>query len=692
MKIRGLKRKALALSLTIVSAIMLLFILDSAFPPDFTRYETLAHEVVDENGETLRIFLSADGFHRLSTSVNDVDPDYLKLLIAYEDRRFYEHSGVDAKAVVRAALQALSNGRIISGASTLTMQTARLLEPRRRNAFSKFIEMLRAWQLERRLSKEEILNIYLSLAPYGGNREGVRAATHAYFGHDAKDLSLAEAALLVALPQSPTRLRPDSNPTGAAQARAKILRIAGPRIGATQKDLEIAATAPVKVRLQSLPQFATHASEWALSKTTSNRTQTHLNKNLQRLAEGLVRQHAQDIGPNQSVAVLIVENKSRKVKAYIGSPDFSDSERLGAIDMVHATRSPGSALKPFIYGLAMERGLIDPKTRIWDGPTRFGTYTPTNFEDEYHGQLSISDALRKSLNVPAVAVLNKLGPVWTAETLKAHGLYLNFGGKDVRPGLAFALGGVGTTLWDLASFYAALGDDGSVRPLRLIKGDEYTSPDTPLFKDRTRRALKHILEGSYVPQGFARRGRVEHHAGIAFKTGTSYGFRDAWAIGYSDTHSVAIWVGRADGTPSPGQFGIRTAAPLLFRIFELLPEASPISYRPRWASFEVLPPALRYFDKEKAQEALQIAQPLDGSVQWLSPHAPGIELRVNGGVPPYEWLINGQLLVKDERWRQTLWKPDGPGFSKIVVVDAKGQRAQARLKVSMSADGPDLVH
>lgn len=689
MNIRRLKIIGLRVILPGVLLFALVYTLDKALPPDFSRYDQVAREVLDENGESLRVFLSSDGYHRLQTTVDDVDPDYLKLLIAYEDQRFFDHGGVDAKAIARAAVQAFSNRRIISGASTLTMQTAKLLEPRPRTARSKFIEMLRAWQLEHRLTKDEILNIYLTLAPYGGNREGVRAAAHAYFGHGPEELSLAEAALLVALPQSPTKRRPDRNPTAAAIAREKVLRIAAPRLGFSQKEQDIAATAPVEVRLRSLPQLAPHASERALQLSSDNRVESTLNKDLQAHVERLAASHIQSLPPQQSLAILVVENKRREIKAYVGSPDFTDTTRLGAIDMTLATRSPGSTLKPFIYALAFERGILDPKTKIWDGPRQFGHYAPTNFEDSYHGQLSIAQALQKSLNVPAVAVLERLGPLWTAETLKDAGLRLDFGPGNTRPGLAFALGGVGTSLTELVAAYAALADDGQIRPLQLIKSEQATAkPIKALVKPQTRKALKHILENTYVPEGFAKRGRAKNQQGIAFKTGTSYGFRDAWAIGYTDHHIIAVWIGRADGTPSPGQFGAKTAAPLLFRIFELLPPGAQVVYHPKWSSFDRLPPALQYFDKTQQNQSLQIAHPSSGSTYWLPQPGAGLELSVNGGTPPYEWLVNGQPLQADSKWRQTIWKPDGPGFVTLVAIDAHGQRAEATVKISTDPHGP----
>jgi len=686
---RRLKIFGLRAILAGVFLFTLIYTLDKAFSPDLSRYEQVAREVLDENGESLRVFLSSDGYHRLPTTTDDVDPNYLKLLVAYEDQRFFDHGGVDAKAIARATIQAFSNRRIISGASTLTMQTAKLLEPRPRTARSKFIEMLRAWQLEHRFSKYEILNIYLTLAPYGGNREGVRAASHAYFGHGPKHLSLAEAALLVALPQSPTQRRPDRNPIAAATAREKVLRIAAPRLGLSQKEQNIAATAPVEVRLRTLPQLAPHASERAIQLSPASRIETTLNQGLQNHVERLASSHIQSLPPQQSLAILVIENKSRAIKAYVGSPDFTDAGRLGAIDMTLATRSPGSTLKPFIYALGFERGILDPKTKIWDGPRQFGHYAPANFEDSYHGQVSIAQALQRSLNVPAVAVLDRLGPLWTAETLKDAGLILDFGPGNARPGLAFALGGVGTNLTELASAYAALADDGQIRPLKLIKpGDAPRAHSKALVKPQTRKALKHILENTYVPDGFAKRGRAKNQQGIAFKTGTSYGFRDAWAIGYTDRHTVAVWIGRADGTPSPGQFGAKTAAPLLFRVFELLPTGENVTYRPKWASFDTLPPALKYFEKAQRAQTLQIAHPSSGSTYWLPKQGAGLELVVNGGTPPFSWLINGQPLQVDPKWRQTIWQPNGPGFATIVAIDAQGQRADATVKISTDPYGP----
>ncbi|MDJ0946988.1 MAG: penicillin-binding protein 1C [Kiloniellales bacterium] len=672
-----------------------LWALDRTHPPDLARYRLAAQVVADREGRPLRIFLSPDQALRLPAAIGDVDPRYLRMLVAYEDKRFHDHPGVDPLALLRAVWQLVRHGRVISGASTLTMQAARLLAPRPRTFSAKLIEMARALQLEWRYDKAEILGLYLTLAPFGGNVEGVRAAGLAYLGRAPLHLTLAEAALLVALPQAPSRLRPDRFPEAARQARNRVLDRTAAALALTPAELAAAKAAPLSAARRPLPFAAPHLAE-RLRRVQPGAAVigTTIDGGLQRRLEALVKRRARGLGPAASAAVLVVDGRDRAVLAYLGSADFHDAARAGQVDMVSALRSPGSTLKPFIYGLAFERGLAHPRTLVEDAPRVFGGYAPRNFGKTHHGLVSLSRALQLSLNVPAVAVLDSLGPVAFAEALRRCGVTLRFPGGD-RPGLPLALGGVGTRLEDLARLYAALGTDGRVRPLRLTRNAKPDGRVAPLLGPGAREEVAAILAEAPRPPGFRRTPGDRRE--IAFKTGTSYGFRDAWALGFDARYTVAVWLGRPDGTPSPGRFGLNTAAPLLFEVFGQLPQPDP-SARPgragaaRETATGDLPPGLRRLRPRgalqadaRAPSAPRIVFPLDDSLLVLPPEG-AVQLQAAGGARPYAWLIDGRPLGPMSRRSTAGWRPGGPGFAEITLIDSHGRRDQTLVRVRAAAE------
>ncbi len=417
-------------------------------------YSTL---VVDRQGKLLRPFITKDGYWRLPVKSQDVDPRFLRMLIAYEDRNFYEHHGVDPWALLRAGWQAVRNGRVVSGGSTLTMQVARLLEPRpARSIADKIAEMIRAVQIERRLTKSQILDLYLALAPYGGNIEGTRAASLAYFGKEPKRLSTAEAALLVALPQAPEARRPDRRPRVAERARNRVIaRLEGQ--GVVNADQAAAASsedAP-KGRL-AFPLLAAHVAE-RLARTAPDGTveQTTIARELQASLETLARDHALRIGSGVAAAILVIDNKTGEVLAHVGGTGYFDSLRAGQLDLAMALRSPGSTLKPFIYGLAFEDGVVHPETLIDDRAVRYGAYAPENFDDTFHGTVTVRTALQQSLNVPALQILDAVGPDRLMARITNAGVKLVLP-KNAGPGLAVGLGGAGVRLTELGALYVAL--------------------------------------------------------------------------------------------------------------------------------------------------------------------------------------------------------------------------------------------
>ncbi|MGQ9366760.1 penicillin-binding protein 1C [Azospirillum sp. ST 5-10] len=705
-------RRRIGALLLMLAVAALLAALDRALPPDLTRYRDRAAEVVDRDGIVLRAFTAADDTWRFAARADEVAPLYRAMLLAYEDKRFSRHWGVDPLAVLRAAAQAAWHGEVVSGASTITMQVARLLEPRPRTLGAKLVEMARAVQLERRFSKDEILAIYLTLAPFGGNLEGVRAAALAWFGKEPRHLTPAEAALLVALPQSPTRLRPDHDPAAARAARAKVLdRAVAAGVLAAAEAAE-AAAAPLPTGRRAFPFLAPHLAErLRTGAPAAERIATTLDAGLQETAEGLLRRLAEGLDPKAGVAALVVDNASREVLAYVGSGDYFDRRRDGMVDMVRAVRSPGSTLKPLIYGLAFDRLIVHPMTVIADVPRRFGAYAPENFGGGHSGEVTVAEALQLSLNVPAVAVLDRLGPLSFDAALRRVGVTLHFDRRIGRPTLPIALGGVGLSLEELVTLYGAFSHGGRVAP--LVTAPVAATPRPGAAEGEALMGAPAVwyvaraLRGAPRPPGYADPQGAGDARGIAFKTGTSYGFRDAWAVGFTDRHTIGVWVGRPDGAPCLRCVGIEAAAPLLFRLFDLLPAPDDAPVTAGGPPDGViaggtadLPPGLRRFADAptvarhgvaQAAGRLRIAFPVDGSVVSLGASGGAgrlatLPLRAEGGRRPLRWLINDRPLGEGDWRRGASWQPDGTGFVDVKVLDADGNVSSATVFVAARAE------
>jgi penicillin-binding protein 1C len=634
-----------------------------------TRALETSHVVLDRSGKLLRAYAMKDGRWRLPATVDDVDPRFLKLLLAYEDRRFYTHFGVDPAALARAAWQLLSHGHIVSGGSTLTMQVARLLEPRERRSFlAKAKQIARALQLEEKLSKSEILALYLQLAPYGGNLEGIRAASLAYFRHEPKRLTVAEAALLVALPQSPELRRPDRAPAAARAARDRVLDRAASSL--PLDEIAAARAAPVPQKRMDLPVFAPHAADQVVSAEPNIRVhRLTIDDDLQKSLEVLARERARALGPRISIAILAVDNPTNEVRARVASADYFDAARSGQVDMTAALRSPGSTLKPFIYGLGFEDGLIHPETLIDDRPVRYGSYTPENFDLSFQGTVTVRRALQFSLNVPAIAVLDKVGVNRMAARLKQAGAALVLP-KGEAPGLAMGLGGVGITLRDLVTLYAGLARLGSAAP-PVERIEQPSAWGKRLLDAAAAWYVGDILIGAPPPDN-APAGR------IAFKTGTSYGYRDAWAVGFDGRMTIGVWVGRPDGSPVPGLVGRAVAAPILFDAFARAGfTLAPPPHAPEGvlvSSNAKLPPPLRRFSPGlvQADTAPRIMFPPNGARLELGHRDEPLALKIAGGRAPITILVNGQPVGEPGGRRTVFFRPDGPGFARLTVMDARG--------------------
>jgi len=635
-------------------------------------------EVRDREGRLLRAYATDDGRWRLKANVEDVDPRFLAMLLAYEDKRFYKHYGIDLLAMLRAAWQLAANGEIVSGASTLSMQVARLLEPRReRTMGAKILQMVRAVELDHRFTKQEILSLYLSLAPYGGNLEGIRAASWAYFGKEPKRLSLPEAALLVALPQSPEFRRPDRSPQRAQLARDRVLdRVAGD-LGLPGDEVAQAKTAAVPTVRKNLPAFAPHAADRVVSLNPQGKIhELTIDLRMQQALEALARERAPAFDDDVSIALIVVDHASGEVLARVASADYFDLRRAGQVDLTEALRSPGSALKPFIFGLAFEDGIVHPDSLIDDRPMRFGSYAPENFDLTFQGTLPVRKALQLSLNVPTVALLERVGAARLTARLHQAGGQLSLPNGAV-PGLAMGLGGVGITLSDLTMLYTGLARLGSIIPLIERKADAALArPPRRLLDPVAAWYVGNVLLGTPPPDNSARNR-------IAFKTGTSYGFRDAWALGFDGRRTIGVWVGRPDGAPVPGMLGRTAAAPVLFDAFARLGDLpAPLPPAPKGVIFAAegkLPLPLRRFSPDgmtgRKGEGVRIVFPPNGALLELS-SAGGrpepVAMKISGGVEPVTVLINGVPQSRDAGGRTMFFAPDGPGFIRLSVVDGKG--------------------
>jgi penicillin-binding protein 1C len=658
---------------------------------DLSLADEVSTLVVDRDGTLLRPFVTADGRWRLGLTPDAVDPLYLKLLFAYEDGRFRDHDGVDWRAMARAAGQMAVNARVVSGGSTLTMQVARLLEPRDlRDMSAKLRQIARAFELERRLTKNEILTLYLRLAPYGGNIEGVRAASFAYFGKEPRRLELAEAALLVALPQSPELRRPDRRPAAARLARDRVLDRAVARGVVTPREAEIAKRHPVPTARLPFPMLAPHRAEQLVAENPGLPiVRTTLDARLQATLQDLARARMATQHAKLNTAIVVVDNRTGAVRAEVGGADYFSTERAGAVDLVRAFRSPGSALKPFIYGLAFEDGVAHPETLLDDRPTRFGAWAPENFDDTFHGTVTAGQALQQSLNLPAVQLLEAVGPARLVARLKMAGAQIELP-KDSVVGLAVGLGGLGIRPLDLARLYVGLARGGETIP--LVDRLDATTGEAPrrLLEKVPAWYVFDVLKGAAPPEN-ALPGR------IAFKTGTSYGYRDAWAAGYDRRWTVVVWVGRPDGTPVPGLVGRQVAAPILFDAFARLGTAPQDLIKPDGviaATSATLPPPLRHIRKDipkvaaaAAQPTLAISFPPDGArldlglAKFGLDEAGPVALKALGGTQPLTWMVNGLPLAAEPGRRDAEWQPDGAGFARVTVMDAAGRVATSKFRV-----------
>lgn len=536
---------------------------DKIWPLPATQGQ-LARIVLAEDGTPLWRFPDEQGIWRYPVQLKEVSPLYLQALLGYEDRWFYQHFGLNPLSIIRAAWQNLTNQRIISGGSTITMQVARLIEPHERTFGGKLIEAWRTLQLEWHYSKDEILQIYLNRAPFGGTQEGIAAASWSYLGKPPAELTHAEAALLAVLPQSPSRLRPDRYPERAQKARDKVLnRLLKFGIWSRQ-DITEAMEEMLWLPPRQVPQLAPLLAQRMKNENNEQLIHTTIDASLQSRLEETVKGWRHQLPERTSIAILVAESKNMAVRAYLGSTGLEDTDRHGFVDMVSAIRSPGSTLKPFLYAMAMDDGLIHSESLLQDIPRQTEQYQPGNFSQGFSGPVAASDALHRSLNLPAVQLLEAYGPKRFVAQLRNGGMTLQFP-DFAQPNLSLILGGVGTSLESLVQSYSIFARSGKMAQLRFRPGVPLL--ERPVISGGAAWITRLILTGEWRP-GIT--PEWNKHWPLAYKTGTSYGFRDAWAVGLNDHYLIGIWIGRPDGTPVAGQFGTAVAVPLLQAVDSLL--------------------------------------------------------------------------------------------------------------------------
>ncbi len=638
-------------------------------------------ELRDRTGRLLRAYPVEDGIWRMAVRAEDVDPTYLQMLRAYEDKRFDTHMGVDPLAMLRAAGQALWHGRTVSGGSTLTMQVARLLEDGSTGRWVGKLRQIRvALALERQLSKSEILTLYLTHAPFGGNLEGVRAASFAWFGKEPHRLTAAESALLVALPQSPETRRPDRTVSAARSARGRVLQRSHEAGVLSAQVARQAAQARVPDSRRAFPLLAPHLGDALRSASPAQaRFDVTLDADLQARLQAVLHRRVTAAGPRLGAAMIVADHHTGEILARIGAPDYTDAARRGFVDMVTAERSPGSTLKPLVYGLALDEGLVHPDTLIRDAPVSFGGYAPQNFDGSFRGDIRVRDALQMSLNTPVVTLTDALGPSRLMAAMRQAGMRPVLPGG--KPGLAVSLGGVGVSLQDLVQMYAVLAAGGAGPRLSVQAGEG---------SDRTPRVISpvaawylgNILRDVPVPRG-ARAGV------LPYKTGTSYGHRDAWAVGWDGQHVIGVWLGRADGTPVPGVFGAELAAPVLFEAFAALkPDLTPLSPPPPNAlvlsSAELPQPLQRFRARDEVFSDAGTGAPevvFPPTRARLALVEGGLALKLRGGRLPFTVLANGLPVARGLRSRDLDLPSPGPGHATLVVIDADGQSARVTVEI-----------
>ena len=562
--VRAVKRLVIACG----CAFLLFLLLNLLFPlPDAVEYSTT---VSDAHNEVVNAFLTKDEKWRMKTELKEISPLLRKTIIAKEDKWFYYHPGINPLAIGRAAVMNLLRMKRTSGASTITMQVARALEPRPRTLLSKALETFRAFQLEWKYSKDEILQLYLNLVPYGGNIEGVKAASLLYFKKNPDHLSLAEITALSIIPNRPSSLVIGKANDRIVKERNRWLEKFAKEGVFSAREIEDALAEPLTAHRTTVPHFIPHLAYKLKSASSENNIKTNIVLNTQLKIEKLTEDYIRALRLKniRNAAVVVIDNKTHKVVSYVGSANFADTTDGGQVNGAAAIRQPGSTLKPLLYGLCIDDGLLTPKTVISDVPINYSGYAPENYDQKFNGDVTMEYALEHSLNIPSVKSLKQLGEARMISKLVACD-FRQIQKDQNKLGLSLILGGCGATLEQLTGLFSALANEGAYTPPQFLP----TSPSSKkiqLLSPEASFMITEILSKVARPDFPLNWTATERMPKIAWKTGTSYGRKDAWSIGYNKNFTVGVWVGNFSGQGVPELSGANTATPLLFKIFNTI--------------------------------------------------------------------------------------------------------------------------
>lgn len=551
----------------LAGSILLFFILSLIFPLKINI--DYSQSVLDKNDKVLQTFLTYDDKWRLYTELDEISPSLKKAIIAKEDKYFYYHPGINIIAIGRAFINNVIYHKRTSGASTITMQVARMLEPKRRTYFSKLIEIFRALQLEMKYSKAEILQLYLNLVPYGGNIEGVKSASLFYFQKNPDFLSLAEITTLAIIPNRPSSLIIGKNNGALVEERNKWLKRFGKEKVFSAKEIEDALTETLTAKRNVSPKLAPHFCR-RMTQQFPQLANIHTNLDLaiQSDVADICKNYIQKINHQniKNAACIIIDNKTSKIVAYIGSADFENTLDGGQVDGIKAVRQPGSTLKPILYGLCIDKGWITPKMMMTDVSVNFNGYRPENFDRKFNGYVTVEQALSHSLNIPAVKLLNQLSPdTFSKKLIEMDCRQIKKDEKHL--GLSMALGGCGIRLEELTNMYAMLARQGVWQNISWLKEKDQAPLTKRILSPASAFMITDILTQKERPDFPVGYENSFHLPKIAWKTGTSYGRRDAWSIGYNEKYTVGVWCGNFTGEGVPELTGADIATPLLFEIF-----------------------------------------------------------------------------------------------------------------------------
>jgi len=551
----------------LIVLLLLVITLNFLFP--LPAQKPFSKVIYAKDGTMLTAFLSKDDKWRMRAHLDEISPYLVKAIIEKEDRWFYWNPGINPIAIVRAFVQNIISGKRVSGASTITMQVARMLEPGDRTYLKKIEEVFRAFQFELHYSKKQILEMYLTMLPYGGNVEGVKAASYVYFNRPPGKLSLAQAILMAVIPNDPNGLRVDRNDSSALAMRNKWIKKFMIEGVFKKSDLKDALNEPINAGRFEIKNLAPHFTLYIAQNYKGDEIKTSLVPSIQNTAKKLLKNYVKRVKPKQvsNGAVIIIDNKNNSVVGYCGSADFYDYYSSGQVNGITAIRSPGSTLKPILYTMAFNRGLLTPQMKLLDLPTDISGYEPENYDLKFRGEVSAKFALSNSLNIPAVRLLQQVGLTQFLSVLEKGG-FTDISDQKKDLGLSVILGGCGVRLEQLAGFYTVFANEGVLYPLNyLASGKKNKKISIPLFTPGAVYLTSQILSSNERPDFPEEFLSYTNLPKIAWKTGTSYGKRDAWAIGYNPDYTIGVWMGNFDGTGSPDLSGAEMAVPLLFELF-----------------------------------------------------------------------------------------------------------------------------